>query len=409
MRPKLRFKDFEDVWVSHKLEESVHYTKGYAFKSENYSTNGGRIIRASDLKPNNIVAAEGICYPVDELRSLSKYKLKQGDIVITTVGSQPHLIESAVGRVHYFHSEIEDYYLNQNMVFLRTKNDKPHKFLSLIFQRHQYARYIKIIKRGNANQANITVQDLLRYRFQLPQFNEQVKLGNLFNSLDQKINLLTKKKEALETYKKGLMQKIFSQELRFKREDGTDYPEWKNLSLKDGVSDFVVPMRDKPKEFNGEVDWCMIEDIENGFINGSIAALRVSNEVISSMNLKVLPIGSVIISCSAYLGVCARVTKPLITNQTFIGLVPNDRVTTDFLYHLMTTKERILNRLSSGTTISYLSRSEFERLNIKLPCLEEQKKISSTLNVADNSIISVESQIRTTHKLKKGLLQQMFV
>lgn len=196
--------------------------------------------------------------------------------------------------------------------------------------------------------------------------------------------------------------------LRFKREDGTDYPEWDCISLKDVVSDFIVPMRDKPKEFDGDVDWCRIEDIENGFINGSLAALRVSNEVITSMNLKVLPIGSVIVSCSAYLGVCARVTKPLITNQTFIGLVPNDSVTTDFIYHLMTTKERILNRLSSGTTISYLARSEFERLNIQLPRLDEQQKIASLFNAIDQKINLLTKKKEALETYKKGLMQKIF-
>jgi len=267
---------------------------------------------------------------------------------------------------------------------------------------HKYVSYV-----GNPKLMNGVMSEIALL---LPTSTSEMKrISVLFEKIEDKIKLLTKKKEALETYKKGLMQKIFSQELRFKREDGTDYPEWDCISLKDVVSDFIVPMRDKPKEFDGDVDWCRIEDIENGFINGSLAGLRVSNSVISSMNLKVLPIGSVIVSCSAYLGVCARVTKPLITNQTFIGLVPNDSVTTDFIYHLMTTKERILNRLSSGTTISYLARSEFERLNIGIPCLEEQKKISSTLNITDDSITRFESQIRTNQKLKKGLLQQMFL
>ena len=84
---------------------------------------------------------------------------------------------------------------------------------------------------SGSGQPKLSKTDLKSAIITFPKLDEQIKIANLFSLLDQKINLLTKRKEALETYKKGLMQKIFSQELRFKREDGTDYPEWEYLPL----------------------------------------------------------------------------------------------------------------------------------------------------------------------------------
>ena len=91
--------------------------------------------------------------------------------------------------------------------------------------------------------------------------------------------------------------------------------------LKELVSQFLVPMRDKPKVFDGDIPWCRIEDIEGNFIHGSKSGKMVSKEIIEDMNLVVFPKNTVIVSCSARMGICAITTTPLVTNQTFIGLV----------------------------------------------------------------------------------------
>lgn len=97
-------------------------------------------------------------------------------------------------------------------------------------------------------------------------------------------------------------------------------------------------------------------------------------------------------------------------NQTFIGLVPEHTlISNEFLYYVMTMSSQKLNALSSGTTISYLSRKEFENFTVKLPCLEEQTKIANFLSSIDSKMVQVEKQLNSTKKFKKALLQQMFV
>ena len=128
------------------------------------------------------------------------------------------------------------------------------------------------------------------------------------------------------------------------------------------------------------------------------------------MNLKVYPVNTLLVSCSANLGFCAIVKKELITNQTFIGLVPDEsKVNIEFLYYVMILSSRKLNILSSGTTISYLSREQFERFEIILPCLEEQTPIANFLSAIDEKINHCTTLIEKTELWKKGLLQKMFV
>jgi len=186
--------------------------------------------------------------------------------------------------------------------------------------------------------------------------------------------------------------------------------DWEQRKLIYIFNDFIVPMRDKPKVFSGTTPWTRIEDIEGRYINTSLSGQFVSDEIIKSMNLKVIPRGSLIVSASATFGVVAIVTNDLITNQTFIGLVPNKDFDIDFLYSLFeapTTKGKLL-KLSAGSTIFYIARESFENLVLSVPSKEEQIKISKVFKSIDDSITLHQRKLDKLQATKKALLQEMF-
>lgn len=172
--------------------------------------------------------------------------------------------------------------------------------------------------------------------------------------------------------------------------------EWKKLG--DVCVDIIVPMRDRPKVFDGTIPWCRIEDIEGMYFNTSQSGLMVSDKVINKMNLKVFPTGTVICSCSATLGVCAINTRPLITNQTFIGLVCSEKILNRFLYYYMLTRKKELLSLSTTGTIPYVSRAKFETMLIPIPSLSEQQHIVSILDTFTSSISNLKQQIEERRK-----------
>ena len=185
--------------------------------------------------------------------------------------------------------------------------------------------------------------------------------------------------------------------------------EWEEKSLNKVVTDFIVPMRDKPKDLSGNVPWCRIEDFNGMYLSGSKSNQGVSLETIKEMNLKVYPINTLLVSCSADLGRCAITQKPLVTNQTFIGLVPDvKKVNTVYLYYVMTNSSKELNARSSGTTISYLSRQQFEKFEIWLPNTKEQQKIASCLSSLDDLIEDHNQKLDLLKDHKKGLMQNFF-
>ena len=140
-------------------------------------------------------------------------------------------------------------------------------------------------------------------------------------------------------------------------------------------------MRDRPKKFEGETPWIRIEDFDGKWVSRSKSNLCVDKETISEMNLKIHPSGTVLCSCSANLGVCAITEAPLITNQTFIGIVPDEsRVDKEFHY-LMSSKAEELQKFRRNHYCHLPGK--FEDFEIDAPLLPEQKKIAEILSGID--------------------------
>lgn len=157
--------------------------------------------------------------------------------------------------------------------------------------------------------------------------------------------------------------------------NGVEYKKLSEICI-----DIIVPMRDRPKVFDGEIPWCRIEDKEGQYFHKSLSGLGVSEKIIKEMNLKVFPTGTVICSCSASLGNYAINTQPLITNQTFIGLVCSERLFNKFLLYYMETQTSYLRSQASTGTIPYISRQKFEEMKVPVPPLPVQREIVRILD-----------------------------
>lgn len=187
-----------------------------------------------------------------------------------------------------------------------------------------------------------------------------------------------------------------------------EIPEDWNLTILGKCCTFFVPMRDKPKKFDGDIPWLRIEDFDGKYASDSKSNQRVSSSIVKKMSLKIYPIGTVLCSCSATIGVCAITKKELVTNQTFIGIFPDSKINNEFLYYYLLTQKNNLIKIGSGSTILYISRKKFEQFPIILPSIDEQQKIVSILSNIDNFIEKYESIIKTTKRLKKGIMQKVF-
>ena len=406
--PSLRFRDFEREWIQSTLGNELNYTKGVAFKSNDYTDNGVRIVRVSDLLSSSIKTNnEKVFISKDDEYKYLKYKIQKGNIIITTVGSHPDLIESAVGRgIYILHND--EGLLNQNMLKLENNNTVNNKFIHSIINSPRYIHYIKAIKRGNANQANITVKELLQYTISLPPLPEQQKIAAFLSAVDKKLQQLTKKKGLLEEYKKGVMQKIFSQALRFKDDNGNNFPDWEEKKLGEELEHKSI--RNK----SNQVDLVLSVSNKKGFISQQeqFDGHQVASKDVT--NYKVVNKGEYAYNPSRInVGSIARLDdfeKGIVSPMYVIFRLKNNLnpIFFDALYSSHRFKY-LIKIGSSGSVRDSLNFDELEKFDIKLPCIEEQQKIANFLSSLDSKIALVSTQIENTKAFKKGLLQQMFV
>ena len=208
---EIRFPEFKNDWIYSTLGKVTKYTKGFAFKSEDYLDNGIRIIRASDLDNQRIRQEnQKVCVSEEfaENDKIKKYTVYKGNIIISTVGSKPELRSSAVGRGVYVCSDSEGL-LNQNLLKFENIEDVNNRFLFAQINTSRYVDYISSIQRGNANQSNITVKDLLDYQIFITSLEEQEKIADFLTAIDRKIEAVAQQIDRTKQFKKGLLQKMF--------------------------------------------------------------------------------------------------------------------------------------------------------------------------------------------------------
>jgi type I restriction enzyme S subunit len=398
--PQLRFSEFEGEWEKEMLINLSHKV-AYGMNASATAFDGvNRYLRITDIdEDSRKFMPKPLSSSDDKIED--KFILKKGDIVFARTGAsvgKSYLYNEADGKLLY-----AGFLIKFNII-----NAVPY-FVFLQTFRESYRKWVQVYSM-RSGQPGLNAEEYKLLKFNIPKVKEQQKIAAFLSDVDKVITEFKKKKSLIEQYKKSIIQKIFNQELRFKDDEGNAFPEWEEKKLKEFISEFIVPMRDKPKDLKGEIPWCRIEDFNGKYLYKSKSGQGVSVETVKKMNLKVYPINTLLVSCSANLGFCAIVKKELVTNQTFIGLYPNlNKVDVSFLYHIMKLSSRRLNVLSSGTTISYLSRKQFENFTIQFPCIKEQIKIANFLSDIDTKIEVLNTKIENSKTFKKGLLQKMFV
>ena len=407
--PVLRFSEFNQPWSSKTLGETTHYVKGFAFKSADYRNEGIRIVRVSDLDRGSIKTEnEKVFISNEQSHLFDKYVIKKGNIIITTVGSKPEMLESAVGRGIYVNNENEGL-LNQNLLKFENLDDVNNKFLSCYINSPKYINHIISIQRGNANQSNITVKNLLDFKVAIPEQKEQQKIADFLSSVDNKIRLLTEKQSQLQRYKKGVMQKLFSQELRFKDENGEDFGDWEENRL-DDVAQIIgggTPATTEETYWSGDINWFTPTEIKTKYLTES--KRQISEEGLKKSSAKELPIGTLLLSTRATVGEIGIAKEKCSTNQGFQSLIIKKDHVNEFWYYWILKNKKELLRRSSGSTFLEINKKEISKIPALSPDKSEQQKIANFLSEIDKKTDSVNMQIEQTKIFKKGLLQKMFV
>jgi type I restriction enzyme, S subunit len=285
-----------------------------------------------------------------------------------------------------------------------------HQIFVAYYINQKLRKKISTLAKGSSI-SNVYNSDLKTLEITLPSFLEQTKIANFLTAIDEKIQALKQKKTLLEQYKKGIMQQIFSQELRFKNDDGSDFDDWEEKSLgeisniKRGAS--PRPISDKKWFSNiSSIGWVRISDVtkSNKFLNKTEQYL--SDEGVKKSRF--LEKGNLIMS------ICATIGKPIYTNIPVCihdGFVVFDDIQADreyVYYYLDFIQDKWYQYGQPGSQVN-LNTEIVSNEIINFPSISEQKKIANFLTAIDEKIEKASQQITATETYKKGLLQQMFI
>jgi type I restriction enzyme S subunit len=298
------------------------------------------------------------------------------------------------------------YYQDSNIVWI--DNEEEVITNSFLFYIYQIVRY---------DSEGGTIQRLYNSiinnaKFSKPSLTEQQKIASFLSAVDEKIQQLTKKKALLADYKKGLMQQLFSGQLRFKDENGEAYPDWEEKRLGE-VATFLKGKGISKADLSNEGVLECIRYGELYTVYGETIIEVFSRTNVSEKELILSVKDDVIIPASGETQIdiatasCVRKSNVALGGDLNIIRSANDGV---FLaYYLNSALKFDIARLSQGVSVVHLYSSQLKTLKIGVPKIEEQQKIATYLSRIDTKIESVNNQITQTQTFKKGLLQRMFV
>ena len=257
---------------------------------------------------------------------------------------------------------------------------------------------------------NISYEDYTNIKLNLPRYEEQKKIASFLTLIDKKIEKQKELVELLKKYKRGLFSAIFSQKLKFKDDNGNDYPAWEEKRLGD-ICKIVgggTPDTNNVKYWGDDINWFTPTEIIKKYADSSNR--KISRLGLLKSSAKILPIGTVLLTTRATLGEMSILSIEATTNQGFQSLIPvKDEASSEFIYYCQPIIKHFCYKYANGSTFLEISKQTLAKLKLMIPNKDEQNKISDFLSKFDNKIQQEECILSNLKTYKKGLLQQMFI
>jgi len=381
-KPVLRFLEFTEKWQERNLKEIARSISSGKTKQE---ADGDYFVYGSTGK-----------------LGLSKYFTHNGTfILIARVGANAGLLNIVTDK----------FAVTDNTLIFDCNEKNTIKFIYYLLIRTNLNKLV-----FGSGQPLITGGQLLSLKTAVPGLPEQQKIATFLSAVDEKIRQLSRKKELLTKYKKGVMQQIFDQKIRFKDAEGNKFQDWTTTRLGDfykNLSTGMTPSRTKREYFAGKVPWITSGELNFNLIEDTRE--KITEEAVRDTNLKVYPPGTLFIAITGLeapgtRGKCAINAVSAGTNQSCMAFVENASIHTKFLYYwYLQFGIPLYFKFAQGTKQQSFNNKIVEDFLLILPTKPEQEKIAGFLTTIDKKIDLANTQLEKTKTFKKGLLQQMFV
>ena len=402
--PMLRFKDDQGKeypkWVSQLLGNCAEFSKGKGISKDEIVENGVKqCIRYGELYTHYGEVITSIISRTNTTDSHLVFSMKN-DVIVPASG------ETALDIASAFCVLLDKVALGGDINIIRSKQNGVFLAYYLNSKKREMSRYAQGI-----SVIHLYTTNLKRLELSLPCSKEQQKIANFLSSVDTRIEQLEKKKSLLEQYKKGLMQKLFSQEIRFRDDQGEEYPEWEEIKL--GHIGFFKSGVGFPNNEQGGSEGIPFFKVSDMNLPENQRTMKFSNnyvtqDQITKFRWKVIESPAIVfakVGAAIFLE-RKRLAQTFLIDNNMMAFAPDGNVNfMIYLFHAI----RLSKYAQTGALPSY-NQGDLELVRKFIPIVaEEQQKIANILSTVDKNIELVAEQINQTREFKKGLLQQMFV
>jgi type I restriction enzyme S subunit len=405
--PKLRFKEFDGDWSNKKIGNiaskvgSGSTPRGGA---EAYTDHGIIFIRSQNVNNDQLLLDDVAYIPEETHVKMSGSKVIANDILLNITGA-------SIGRSCVVPHDFTEANVNQHVCIIRTPNDDPI-FVQSFLSSENGQNAIQS-KQAGGGREGLNFQAIRSIDFHFPPSKEeQAKIASFLSNVDEKISQLMQKHTLLSQYKQGMMQKLFSQQVRFRADDGSEFGEWEETVL-EKIGTFLkgkgISKADIVKDgFTPCIRYGELYTHYGEVISKAISAtnLEIENLILSKANDVLIPAsGETQIDIAT--ASCVLHDDVALSGDLNIFRTKENGV---FLSYLIRSHLKMqIAQLAQGNSVVHLYSSQLKGVRLNLPHLEEQTKIANFLSAIDQKIEVVAQQIEQAKLWKKGLLQQMFV
>ncbi len=387
--PKLRFPEFSGEWEEKKLDSLSLINPKPGDLPEVFSYIDLESVKNGVLLQEKIIKKE-------EAPSRAQRLLEGKDILFQTV--RPYQRNN-----YFFNSKSPTVASTGYAQFRVNKNNYP-SFLYQYLYTNNFVKNVLDRCSGTSFPA-ISTNDLLEICLHIPSYSEQQKIADFLSNVDSIITAETKILNTLQKKKKALMQKLFTRQLRFKSDDGTDFPAWEEKKLGDVCETYSggTPKSGTAEYYGGEIPF-----IRSGEISSNKTELFLTEKGMKNSSAKMVSKGDILYALyGANSGLCSISKIDGAINQAILCIKTNEnkRFLCNYLQYQ---REYFYSTYLQGGQ-GNLSGKLVESFIIPLPCLAEQQKIADCLSSMDSLIQTQQKVVTTWQQRKKALLQQMFV
>lgn len=404
--PVLRFQQFSGEWTKKRLGDLVTFYKGRGLSKEDLSIDGVPCIHYGEL----YITYGGIIETV--------FSKTDADFNNPVVGMENDILipasgETAIDIATASTLKVDGVLIGGDINLLRPIKGICGGFISYQIRgvkKRQLAKYAE-----GASIVHLYKEGIKSLQVFLPTLEEQQKISSFFSLIDKKIEMQQEKIEQMELFKKGMMQKIFSREIRFKDEDGKEFPEWNRSKLGDlgvFISGYGFPEKYQGHK-NFEIPFYKVSDmnIEKNQKYMVESNHTVSRELMSEMKLKAIENPAIIfakVGAAVFLERKRIVEHPFLIDNNMMAYIPNkDKTTLLFTYYLLNTVR--LSRYAQVGALPSYNGSDLSSIAVKIPTLREQEKLSIFMSSIDLKLEKEIAKLNSLIELKKGFLYEMFV